>query len=213
MRLVNYACGVGEVLARGPRGQVRSGRAWWHRRRLLGDSSSESCCYSLQQQWWRRRSHPRNDRSRDPRDPRPQSPGFLDGDSPLNAAPAKLCGFHVTYGVPWGRLRHLQASAGRGESVKGSWGRSGHCPLRFSAHNRPYLMTMAAAGCKQGIILDRLWTALLLVSSKGPREASKLTKRPTDQIFDEKKCPPIFSFSDFFGRTVFHLGTTMKFGE
>ena len=63
-------------------------------------------------------------------------------------------------------------------------------------------MTMAAAGCKQGIILDRLWTALLLVSSKGPREASKLTKRPTDQIFDEKKVP-----SDFFGKTVFHLGT------
>ena len=64
-------------------------------------------------------------------------------------------------------------------------------------------MTMAAAACKQGIILDRLWTALLLVSSKGPREASKLTKRPTDQIFDEKKVP-----SDFFGKTVFHLGTT-----
>ena len=65
-------------------------------------------------------------------------------------------------------------------------------------------MTMAAAGCKQGIILDRLWTALLLVSSKGPREASKLTKRPTDQIFDEKKVP-----SDFFGKTAFHLGTTI----
>ena len=45
-------------------------------------------------------------RSRDPRYPRPQSPGFLDGDSPLNAAPAKPCGFHVTYGAPW-RLRHL----------------------------------------------------------------------------------------------------------
>ena len=66
-------------------------------------------------------------------------------------------------------------------------------------------MTMAAAGCKQGIILDRLWTALLLVSSKGPREASKLTKRPTDQIFDEKKLS-----SDFFGKTVFHLGTVLR---
>jgi len=48
-------------------------------------------------------------------------------------------------------------------------------------------MTMAAAGCKQGIILDRLWTALLLVSSKGPREASKLTKRPTGPKFDQKR--------------------------
>ena len=136
-------------------------------------------------------------RSRDPSDPRPQSSGFLDGDSPLNAAPAKPCGFHVTYGVHWGRLRHLQASAGRGESVKGSWGRSGHCPLRFSAHNRPYLMTMAAAASKQGIILGRLWKALLLSRSKRLKENKKLTKRPTGQIFDEKKrkksCPPIFS--------------------
>ena len=47
-------------------------------------------------------------------------------------------------------------------------------------------MTMAAATYKEGTILDRLWAALLLVSSKGPREARKLTKRPTDQIFDEK---------------------------
>ena len=66
-------------------------------------------------------------------------------------------------------------------------------------------MTMAAATYKQGIILDRLWTALLLVSSKGPREASKLTKRPTDQIFDEKKVP-----SDFFGKTAFHLGASTR---
>ena len=116
--------------------------------------------------------------SRDPSDPRPQSSGFLDGDSPLNAAPAKPCGFHVTYGVHWGRLRHLQASAGRGESVKGSWGRSGHCPLRFSAHNRPYLMTMAAAASKQGIILGRLWKALLLSRSKRLKENKKLMKRP-----------------------------------
>ena len=117
-------------------------------------------------------------RSRDPSDPRPQSSGFLDGDSPLNAAPAKPCGFHVTYGVHWGRLRHLQASAGRGESVKGSWGRSGHCPLRFSAHNRLYLLTMAAASYKQGIILDRLWAAHLLLRPKEPKETITLKKRP-----------------------------------
>ena len=46
----------------------------------------------------------------------------------------------------------------------------------ISAHNRPYLMTMAAAASKQGIILDRLSTALLLVSSKGPRDRAVKNK-------------------------------------
>ena len=145
----------------------------------------------MQQQWQRPAMEPS---SRDPSDPRPQSSGFLDGDSPLNAAPAKPCGFHVTYGVHWGRLRHLQASAGRGESVKGSWGRSGHCPLRFSAHNRPYLMTMAAAASKQGTILGRLWKALLLSRSKRLKENKKLMKRPKRaKKRKKKKFPPIFS--------------------
>ena len=140
-------------------------------------------------------------RSRDPSDPRPQSSGFLDGDSPLNAAPAKPCGFHVTYGVHWGRLRHLQASAGRGESVKGSWGRSGHCPLRFSAHNRLYLLTMAAASYKQGIILDRLWAALrpkepketITLKKKTEKGQKKREKKKRKKEKKRKSCPPIFS--------------------
>ena len=66
-----------------------------------------------------------------------------------------------------GRLGNLSAYAGPcGERDKGSWGRSGHCPLRFSAHNRLYLLTMAAASYKQGIILDRLWTANILLRPK-----------------------------------------------
>ena len=78
-----------------------------------------------------------------------------------------------------GRLGNLSAYAGPcGESVKGSWGRSGHCPLRFSAHNRLYLLTMAAASYKQGIILDRLWTAHLLLRPKEPKETITLKKRP-----------------------------------
>ena len=64
-------------------------------------------------------------------------------------------------------------------------------------------MTMAAAANKQGIILGRLWKALLLSRFKRLKENKKLTKRPTGQIFDEKKVP-----SDFFGKTAFHLGTT-----
>ena len=66
-------------------------------------------------------------RSRDPSDPRPLRLGLLEGGSPLIAAPAKLCGLHVAYGVPWGRLRHLQESAGREESAKGSRGGSEKC--------------------------------------------------------------------------------------
>ena len=38
----------------------------------------------------------------DPSDPRPQSLGLFEGDSLLNAAPAKTCDLHVTYGVSWG---------------------------------------------------------------------------------------------------------------
>ena len=40
-------------------------------------------------------------------------------------------------------------------------------------------MNTAAAACKQGIILERLWTAVLLRYSIRSREARKLTKRPT----------------------------------
>ena len=38
----------------------------------------------------------------DPSEVRPQSLGLLEGDSLLNAAPAKTCDLYVTYGVPWG---------------------------------------------------------------------------------------------------------------
>ena len=44
----------------------------------------------------------------------PSVVAFLDdGDSPLNTAPAKLCGYYVTNGVTWGRLGHLSAYAER----------------------------------------------------------------------------------------------------
>jgi len=39
-------------------------------------------------------------------------------------------------------------------------------------------MTMAAAASKQGIILGRLWKALLLSRSKRLKENKKLMKRP-----------------------------------
>ena len=38
-------------------------------------------------------------------------------------------------------------------------------------------MTMAAAASKQGIILGRLWKALLLNRSRGLKEARKLKKK------------------------------------
>ena len=37
-------------------------------------------------------------------------------------------------------------------------------------------MTMATAAYKQGIILERFWTALRLRRSKGPREANNFMK-------------------------------------
>ena len=51
----------------------------------------------------------------DPSEVRPQSLGLLEGDSLLNAAPAKTCDLHVTYGVPWGvwgTCRRAQDHAG-----------------------------------------------------------------------------------------------------
>ena len=58
-------------------------------------------------------------------------------------------------------------------------------------------MTMAAAASKQGIILGRLWKALLLSRSKRLKENKKLMKRPKRAKKGKKKkeenCPPIFS--------------------
>ena len=124
-------CGVGEfscgVLRGQGSGQVERGDT--RSCRFPGESGSESCCCSLQQQWQRPAMEPRR---RDPSDPRPQSSGFLDGDSLLNAASTKLCGFHVTYGVPLGRPGNLPACAGPcGERDKGSWGGSGHVHYVF----------------------------------------------------------------------------------
>ena len=91
----------------------------------------------------------------------------------------RLCGFDVAHGVPWGRPGNLSACAGPcGERDKGSLGGSEHCSLRFSAHNRPYLMTMAAATYKQCIVLGRFSTALLLPRPKESKETIILTKRP-----------------------------------
>jgi hypothetical protein len=57
-------------------------------------------------------------------------------------------------------------------------------------------MTMAAAASKQGIILGRLWKALLLSRSKRLEENKNLMKRPKGPNKDRKKkeenCPPIF---------------------
>jgi len=47
-------------------------------------------------------------------------------------------------------------------------------------------MTMAAAGCKQGIILDRLWTAHLLLRPKEPKETITL-KFKTEKGQKKKK--------------------------
>ena len=178
-------------------------RAWSHLRRLSGDSSSESCCCSLQQQWQHSAMAPMT--GCNPSEARPQRLALLKGNSLLNAASTRLCGFDVTYGVPWGRPGNLSACAGPcGKRDKGHTGGSGHCPLRFSAHNRPYLMTMAAAASKQGIILGRLWKALLLSRSKRLKENKKLMKRPKrakktkkkkkkEEKKKRKSCPPIFS--------------------
>ena len=65
-------------------------------------------------------------------------------------------------------------------------------------------MTMATVAYKQGIILERFWTALRLRRSKGPGEASNLTKRPNNFWGRRKE---VYFF--FFGKTVFHLGTTI----
>ena len=51
----------------------------------------------------------------DPSKARPQSLGLLEGDSLINAAPAKTCDSNVTYGVPWGvwgTCRRAQDHAG-----------------------------------------------------------------------------------------------------
>ena len=63
-------------------------------------------------------------------------------------------------------------------------------------------MTMAAA-CKQGIILGRLWAALLLSLSKRPKKAKKLTKRPK---MPKKKKNRKLATPPVFGKTAFHLG-------
>ena len=68
-------------------------------------------------------------------------------------------------------------------------------------------MTMAAAGCKQGIILDRLWTAHLLLRPKEPKEAITLKKK-TEKGQKRKKEKGGKLPSDFFGKTAFHLGNT-----
>ena len=59
-------------------------------------------------------------------------------------------------------------------------------------------MTMAAAGCKQGIILDRLWTAHLLPRPKEWKETITLKKKTEKgqkkgKKKKEENCPPIFS--------------------
>ena len=77
-------------------------------------------------------------------------------------------------------------------------------------------MTMAAAASKQGIILGRLWKALLLSRSKRLKENKKLMKRPKrakktkknkSQKSKKKKKKEEKLPSDFFGKTAFHLGT------
>ena len=54
-------------------------------------------------------------------------------------------------------------------------------------------MAMAAATYKQGIILERFWTAVLLRYSKRSRGAIKLTKKTNGPNFRRGKVP-----SDFF---------------
>ena len=61
----------------------------------------------------------------DPSEVRPQSLGLLEGDSLLNAAPAKTCDLHVTYGVPWGvwgTCRRAQDHAGSVIRARGEVG-------------------------------------------------------------------------------------------
>ena len=84
-------------------------------------------------------------------------------------------------------MRASEAPAGicramRG-ACKGSKAQRGHCPLSFSAHNRPYLMTMAAEASKKGIILGRLWAALLLNRFK--RLRGKKKKKPPQRGGDK----------------------------
>ena len=119
------------------------------------------------------------------------------------AASTLLIVFHGASGEPVGVRRTMRGAC------KGSKAQSEHCSLSFSAHNRPYLMTMAAAASKQGTILGRLWKALLLSRSKRLKENKKLMKRPKRAKKKGKrkrgKLPPVF-----FGKTAFHLGTIGK---
>ena len=69
---------------------------------------------------------------------------------------------------------------------------------------------MAAAASKQGIILGRLWKALLLSRSKRLKENKKLMKRPKRAKKTKKKKKKLPS--DFFGKTAFHLGTILLCG-
>ena len=70
-------------------------------------------------------------------------------------------------------------------------------------------MTMAAAASKQGIILGRLWKALLLSRSKRLKENKKLMKRPkrAKKRGKEKrgKLP-----SDFFGKNGLSSGICLR---
>ena len=76
----------------------------------------------------------------------------------------------------------------------------------MSAHNQPYLMTMAAAASKQGIILDHLWTAHLLPRPKEWKETITLKKK-TEKGQKRKIA------LRFFGKTAFHLGTNETANE
>ena len=120
------------------------------------------------------------------------------------AASTLLIVFYGASGEPVGVRRTMRGAC------KGRKAQSEHCSLSFSAHNRPYLMTMAAAASKQGIILGRLWKALLLSRSKRLKENKKLMKIPKRAKKRKKekrgKLP-----SDFFGKTAFHLGTIYSF--
>ena len=77
-------------------------------------------------------------------------------------------------------------------------------------------MTMATVAYKQGIILERFWTALRLRRSKGPRETNNLIKFRSGGLKlasglmnkhkkNHKKVHPLFS-----SKTMFHLGTTNR---
>ena len=91
-------CAVGQSSRGGPRGQ---GSGQVERGHTSADSRASQaaraaaapCSSSGNVQRW-------SPRSRNPSDPRPQSLGLLEGGSLLNAAPAKTCDLHVTYGVP-----------------------------------------------------------------------------------------------------------------